>query len=215
MAALLVVVVHITSILYGQGIMLNDALNRIGHLAVPLFLMISGALILGNEKELELKDFLNKRFKRLIPAFLFWNIFYFVFYQLFSNQYSVIERFTLFSKSLFSASHLWYLPMFIGVTLITPILALATNKIKNKEEIIWYVFVLICFDLLLRQIKGFTPDFRWSYLFNPYAFYFILGYILDKYQLKFKSPFTLFLLVMGGLCIELVAKLNFNLFNYL
>ena len=46
--------------------------HDIGRIGVPIFLMISGALLLN--REYDLSDFLKRRFARIIYPFIFWII---------------------------------------------------------------------------------------------------------------------------------------------
>ena len=48
------------------------AFHDIGRIGVPIFLMISGALLLN--REYNLSDFLKRRFTRIIYPFIFWII---------------------------------------------------------------------------------------------------------------------------------------------
>lgn len=102
---------------------------------VPLFLMISGALLLG--KGIDKFDFLRKRFLRVLLPFLFWSSIY-----IFSNIFFKIlhhEDFNLLeyiSNSIHygSANHMWFVYMILGIYLFIPIL----NKWiinSNKKEI--------------------------------------------------------------------------------
>jgi len=45
---------------------------------VPILIMISGKLMLGNEKEIELRDFLKKRLLKVLIPLLAWSFIYMV-----------------------------------------------------------------------------------------------------------------------------------------
>lgn len=53
-------------------------LERIASFAVPLFVMISGALWLDRDKEVTIKKLWTKNIFRIITAFLFWSLSYVV-----------------------------------------------------------------------------------------------------------------------------------------
>src|SRR6267154_32982 len=80
-ALVAVIVLHTAAIpleQYGK-IPLNDWLtadlyNALVRFAVPVFVMITGALLL--HREYELGDFLKKRLGRIFTPFLFWSLVY-------------------------------------------------------------------------------------------------------------------------------------------
>src|SRR3984885_4937243 len=76
-----VVILHCTSPLlmgFGKVPMADwweaDFLNALVRFAVPVFVMITGALLLG--REYEIGDFLKKRLTRVVIPFLFWSLVY-------------------------------------------------------------------------------------------------------------------------------------------
>src|SRR5690349_17287048 len=79
-----VIILHTTSPVLGQYHkvpmwiwLTGDFYNSLVRFAVPVFVMISGALLLN--KEYELSDFLKKRLSRVVIPFLFWSCIYIVY----------------------------------------------------------------------------------------------------------------------------------------
>lgn len=101
--------------------------------AVPLFVMISGAIFLNPKKNISIKNILKKYIPRLLFAYLFW----LVVYALIAPTWSVPYY------------HLWFLPMLIGVYLLIPI----TRKIASDERVlqyavvVWHLFISANFSL--------------------------------------------------------------------
>ena len=54
--------------------------------AVPLFVMISGALLLDPARYQGARTFLKRRAWRLVPAIIFWHVFYFLFLRYFMGR---------------------------------------------------------------------------------------------------------------------------------
>ena len=54
-----------------------DIYNALTRFAVPVFVMITGALLL--HREYELGDFFKKRLSRILTPFLFWSLVYIVY----------------------------------------------------------------------------------------------------------------------------------------
>lgn len=81
---------------------------------VPLFLMVSGALLLGREHDL--RSFLEKRLTRIIIPFIFWAIIFAVFILIlfFSLKNNYLNNYPL--------EWGWYFWMVLGAYLTIPIL---------------------------------------------------------------------------------------------
>lgn len=100
------------------------ALRSVLATAVPTFIMISGALNLSPRA---LRDgssrFLGRRLRRLLPAAIFWTAFYIVFKVLvMPSPYPLTAIVTdLFTAS--SYAHLYFLPLIIGLTVVSPVLS--------------------------------------------------------------------------------------------
>ena len=80
-AMFLVVVLHTTSpmlMAYGKEPdsywLIADFFNALSRFGVPVFVMITGALLLN--RDYELSDFLRKRLGRIFPPFIFWSVVY-------------------------------------------------------------------------------------------------------------------------------------------
>lgn len=86
----------------------------ISEFAIPIFLMISGILLLN--KNYSISEFLKKRYPRIIIPFLFWGAVYIIFAILFQNmffQLSSPETAIQFIANMFLGlkgylPHFWY-----------------------------------------------------------------------------------------------------------
>lgn len=156
-----------------------DAITRF---CVPVFVMISGAVLLGRDEDLG--AFMRKRLNRIIIPFLFWSIVYVVYY-----NYSWLFRYSILSTAKLTiievfkgaAVHLWYLFMIIGIYLFIPIIRKWTIVFKENEIrfflVMWMVTVLVSF-FNVELLKKFNLIY-----FSSFLGYLILGYYLDKIAL--------------------------------
>lgn len=169
--------------------------NSISRFCVPVFVMISGVLLLSKTEELSV--FLKKRFSRLLFPFIFWSL----IYLLININYGLnTKEIILFSvKQLRSGTqyHLWYIYMLIGLYLFIPILSRWSVNATKKEMA---YFLGICLFLLLLDLpifeKLFTRiDFRY---FSGYIGYLVLGTFLHRYY-NLKSRWIGFLLFLLGI----------------
>ena len=151
----------------------------IGVIGVPLFLMITGALLLNRDYG-DLPSFIKHRFLRILPAFLFWAI--------------------LFAHQLFT---FWYVWLMMGIYLFLPIINSFIKEygIKGAEY-----FLIIWFLTIIMNSLGYYPfyELELSYFFG-YIGYVVLGYYL--FNKKFNLS-QCKLLIIGFLLFLIFTLLN-------
>lgn len=151
---------------------------------VPLFVMISGALLLGKNEGVKL--FLNKRIKKIVVPFLFWSLFYTCWYYKDKLLEVDMELLKIFLNNLYngSAYHLWYLYMIIGVYAFIPVLRKFTMHATKRQ--IEYFLLISCIVLIANQY-GVKPVVENFVNFGGYVFYLVLGYYLSVIKFNFSS----------------------------
>ncbi len=151
----------------------------IGVIGVPLFLMITGALLLNRDYG-SLPSFLKHRFLRIMPAFLFWAI--------------------IFSHTVLTY---WYVWLMIGIYLFLPII---NSFIKEYEMKGVEYFLIIWFITILMNTFGFYPfyELELSYFFG-YIGYVVLGYYLFNKKFNLSSSKLLIISVLLFLIFTLVG----------
>lgn len=155
-----------------------DSLTRF---CVPIFVMISGALLLGKDEDL--MNFLKKRFSRIIYPFLFWSFIYLLIKL--NYELSIKEILSQSIKLLKTGTefHLWYIYMIMGLYLFIPILRKWTTRAPRKEFIyfilLWVLVMSFNYPLLNKLYSNI--DFRY---FSGYIGYLVLGYFLIKFSVK-------------------------------
>ena len=116
---------------------------------VPLFIMLSGALLLQPAKVNEpTRVFLKKRLSRVGLAFAFWTAIYTIWSFYISNTPITLANvgqsisFDLFSGAYY---HFWFIYLIVGLYLITPILrvviAYGGDKMIRYLILVWFVGV--------------------------------------------------------------------------
>ena len=151
----------------------------IAHVAVTLFVMISGALLLGKEESYK------KCFVRVIKTSLVIVIFTLIHY-LFDkglNNFDVKEYCSHVIKGDYIINY-WYLYMYLGLLVMLPILRKMVQVLKEMDFLCIMLLTFICsFDF----ITGLNPWFNLP-IFTPFLGVFILGYYLDNYDIKELIP---------------------------
>ena len=151
--------------------------NSFGRIGVPVFLMLTGVLLLNNK--LPIKDFIKRRYPRVIIPFLFWMtllIGYFIVLNpnLINNNliYYIIERYL---------SDRWYVWMILGVYLIIPIFAafIKSSKLEGvKYFLIIWLFTTSLFTLSV--IFNFSMHYLDLVVFSGPIGFLMLGYYLHN-----------------------------------
>ncbi|TKC05662.1 hypothetical protein FA048_18290 [Pedobacter polaris] len=149
--------------------------------SVPIFVMITGALLLP--KDYQLNDYLKKRVVRIIFPFLFWISIYSIHVlYLLKNGFKLpfLQMLTIGSTTFAyrTTYHFWYIYMIIGIYLFIPILSKWIKNAKEKEIhyflLLWIVAIIIAQPLFSKYV----PDFNLQY-FAGFIGYVVLGYYLS------------------------------------
>lgn len=179
--------------------------HDIGRIGVPIFLMISGALIL-NRPYPDLTEFLKKRFTRIIYPFIFWIILILV-----QLQYYRYNEAFLWNTFIGEPSITWYFWVLIGIYLFLPVL---NSFVKEYGESGLKYFLSIWFILMILKTFNAYPlwtNFDLSY-FAGYVGYPVLGYYLANKEFKI-SDSKVCLLGLITLIASLSVFVYLNYFN--
>ena len=149
--------------------------HDIGDIGVPIFLMISGALLLNREYP-SLENFLKRRFARIIYPFIFWIIL--ILGQLYYYGYN--SKF-IWNVFIGEPSITWYFWTLIGIYLFIPVLNsfIKDYKIKGVE----YFLAIWLFTMILKTFNTYP---LWNY-FNLDMFASFIGYPVLGYWLANKE----------------------------
>ena len=175
---------------------------------VPIFLMISGILILSKTYE-SIGEYLRKRVLRILFPFLFWSIIYIVkdvfvkFNHVESLTFIEIFKFILIELKSGASYHLWYVYLIIGLYLFFPIIGKWITK-SNQHEIEYFLGIwLITIFAYLPFVKNFIPSIEISY-FSGYIGFPVLGYYLSKTTFNIKNKKVIYiLLILAGLFVTI------------
>lgn len=172
--------------------------DSVGLTAVPLFVMLTGALLLQPSKADEpLRVFFKKRWNRIGIPILFWGAAYFAWDTLVKGQ-----SLTLVSalQGVLAGPYVqfWYVYLLIGLYLITPILrvvvAHANWSIIRYFLGVWFIGTgIISLLTLYASISSQTIWFRSTvFILTGIIGYYILGAYIAKFRLR-SSLLILFL----------------------
>jgi surface polysaccharide O-acyltransferase-like enzyme len=182
-----VIVLHTSAVLLSQygKVPLTDWLaadfyNGLVRFAVPVFVMITGALLL--HREYELGYFLKKRLTRVITPFLFWSLVY-IGYSWYNDEISfdadawTNTKLVLHLLKNGSSYHLWYVYMLIGLYFVIPVISKFVRHATEKEIL---YFIIVWFGVMMLSqpyLARFNPQVDLHY-FAGYIGYLVLGHYL-------------------------------------
>ena len=146
---------------------------------VPVFVMVSGALLLENPKNEPAGAFYKKRLSRIGIPVVFWTIVYILARKYINHEPLSIRHVSRLILTANPYYHLWFLYMIPGLYLVTPPLRSFIRQCSQTRRIA--VIVLI---LLAAAIYYYLNTFYWHYprliftMFIPYIAYYLCGYEL-------------------------------------
>ncbi len=151
--------------------------------ATPFFIMISGALLLGNPREQPLGVFLGKRMRRVLIPFAFWGGIYLLYYFRGSLYFGSLPQWKEVADRIFYQDiyfHLWFIPMITGLYLLTPVLRIWV-KAASRRDLEYFLGLIFFFNMCHLYIPGFliVKHFAWF----GYIGYYLLGYYLSTYPI--------------------------------
>jgi len=190
-AIFLVVVIHVSGQLTNLWGKVSDEqwiianiYGGIARIAVPLFFMISGYLLLPRSESLSV--FYTKRMLKILIPFLVWSLIYLGWYC--GNHPNTCTPSLTWDLLLVQGTyyHLWFLYSLISIYLILPVLRLMIKPDTDKM-ILWYLIVL----WLIFQPLFTTAHKFWNFsiklnapLATGFVCYFVLGYLLAEITLS-------------------------------
>jgi surface polysaccharide O-acyltransferase-like enzyme len=177
-------------------------LFSIDRMGVPLFFMISGALLI-NKQILAGYHIPWKRIFDFALLMCIWSIVTNFSFVLIHNTTMpitdllkiVILKYNIFIGGVWGhAPHLWFMPVIIGLYLASPFIAMFVNGITEKEAQEYIlVAVILNFILLVIPYNNIFKVINRSF-FDYFILYFVIGYIIFKYQLCMMKSNNIFVL---------------------
>ena len=170
-------------------------INVIGLVGVPLFFMLSGALLLN--RTYSLPEFFRKKFKRILYPAVFWIAVACFIYSFISTD-AILP--VIFGDGRFT----WFVWVMIGIYLIIPVVNSFIKEfgIKGAEY-----FLAVWFITIILETFGMYPFKRLelSY-FAGYLGYVVLGYYLANKEFKM-NKLTLAILCLAVSVISLLIHM--------
>ncbi len=225
LAVLGVIMIHVaapyvkTSDLQSEVFDWGNIFHGITRFAVPTFIMLSGALMLDENKKISAKKsfkYASVMFVLLVVWSLIYASFFYVVVPLSKGAEINTEKFI--NGFVYGHYHLWYMYMIIGLYLLVPVLRTFVKK-ENKKVISYLLLIstIVCFSVkfvnffLMEYVvekDWLTPlveKFKFSML-GVYLTYFVAGWYVVNIEIK--KVRRIFIYVLGGISAFLTVFIN-------
>lgn len=190
---------------------------------VPVFVMISGALFLS--REIPTKTLYTKYISRIAIAYAVWSAFYTIVDAIESTFFSEEHNVTfieIIGNFISGTFHLWFLPMIIGLYVCIPFI----KQLTQNDKLIKYFLILsifFCFiktqielitdnllggsaQIIFQNINSVFENFNIT-LFVGFVAYFILGFYLNKTEIRKNYRTIIYILGVAGLVLTILLTL--------
>ena len=186
--------------------------TSLAFMAVPLFFMMSGYLLMTSKKTHDLTVLFKHRLPRLVAPFIFWSLAGIFCYLFLKGNLSVKSILITMADSLNNPVyiHMWYMYTLIALYLISPFLITIVENLDSRTH--KFLFALIVIINLLAMSKAIVPMpykklFIWDIFmelqfFNGHICAFFLGYYLGKSDKKVNNAL---LLTIFTLCFAVIT----------
>jgi surface polysaccharide O-acyltransferase-like enzyme len=164
---------------------------------VPIFVMISGALML-DEAYISTWNKTCRHIRKLLLFFMFWSMAYCLVFEIGEPLLSgePLNPYNIASMLITGYNHMWYIYMTIGLYLILPLLRAWVTK-ENKRQVEYFLVLALIFSFFLPQLfqigEKFIPwldiprkvieTINIQYV-GGYTAYFLLGWYLHNFPPK-------------------------------
>ncbi len=195
----------------------SNIFNGLARIGVPLFIMISGALMLDKNYQFSTQKIIN-HIIRMIVFFVFWSVLYCFIFNIVGSiiKHESIDIIKIIGSLIKGYYHLWFVYLIIGLYLIVPLLRLWVND-ANKKYVEYFIILSIIFTYIIPQIISIGSNY--SNLFEHindiiennlslkyvggFTTYFILGWYINNYELKNKR--IIYILGLFGVLITIMG----------
>ena len=157
-----------------------NALNSAARMGVPLFFMLSGALLLSDRRTLDPLPFYRRRLRRILPPFLCWDLIYFLEGAWLQGLDLSPARFLTELLTLRGSKyHLWFVYKILGIYLLLPFLKRILDHCRRRDA--WLLLGVILLQPSILPLVNLLPVIRvdlFGALVDGRVGFFLLGWLL-------------------------------------
>ncbi|MBR2067106.1 MAG: acyltransferase family protein [Solobacterium sp.] len=187
--------------------------------AVPVFVMVTGALLLDKDKEISIEKIWKKYILRIVILLVVFTLLYIAFDIYVLGKKLEVFFVIYYLQTLIEDSgwaHMWYLYMLIGIYIVLPLFKKAVAHF-SKEEMAYLLIIFFFFLSVLpfiEQLYGKALGLHIP-IQGIYPFYLLLGYIVHKEYIRLKVSISFIFLLVSTLGILFLTGMYPNANAYL
>lgn len=189
--------------------MTANVIESVMYFAVPIFFMISGATLIDYRDRYSTTQFFEKRIKKTVVPFIFWNLFGLIYminkYPNDSSNFDVIKIIYKFLNAQIITIYWFFIPLF-SIYISIPILSL----IKKEQRKKWYLYLAVMSFITIYLLPFLCSLIKIPYnssleigVGSGYILYVIVGYLINNYEISKKVRMGIYLLSLIGLSLHL------------
>lgn len=177
------------------------SINGVSRWAVPVFILISGALMLSDERPFNLRYYLQRRLGKVLIPFIVWSLFYAYLSGWSASGFDADLAWSVAENSLQHDTyyHLGFFYYFIPLYIVIPFLQGLVKQSGASGMYVLTTLWLVSTGLFLWHIDGI-----WSQQIWLYCGYLPLGYLLYK-KLPMTPAVVIGFVLLGGGALWLTA----------
>lgn len=188
------------------GVFLTDVLRA---WAVPVFVMVSGALFLG--REVSVGKMFGKYILRLVLVLLTFGTLYALMEIIFAERSFSVGMLAVALRNVYAGAlwdHMWFVYMCIGLYVVTPPLQRLVRALDDAM-LRYLLVVLFVFTCLIPQIDSMTGVTFGVYLpvRGIWLFYYLLGYALHTGRVKIGAMAGILFVLVGVIWCAIAASI--------
>lgn len=198
LAIFFIILLHTSQFLPGtdKGTFPHLMIIILGTFGVPVFIILSGYLLLGKlEPEL---SFFKKRLRRVIVPWLTWSVVFVLFEHLLINNFHSLSEVVVFYK--IRLQSFWFIPLILSLYALTPLLRIYVSKSNTKHLIyllaLWFISISLFPILINSQAFPLYVDSGIVRLSLNFIGYFLFGNLIYKNRKKNINPKFVFVIFM-------------------
>ena len=221
-SCLCIIAIHCTDALieektYDYVWYIGNVIQSIVRIALPMFVLLSGALLLNSKKEEPLGGFYMKRLLKIcLPLYIYSLIYLFIFKYNYNLEFFMPLNFLKAVKTITEGNvffHLWFAYMIIGIYLCTPFLKKMCQSLTDKECInltilIFSISIIMCLLPTFKINVGITciPFISWTLVF-------LLGYLVTREAINKHYKLIYILGIISWIIAVIVPRTNMQVNN--
>ena len=220
-AAFMVVIIHTSGMLYmdcpkgPSEYYLGFWSGELVRSAVPIFFMISGALLLRPGYDASPKKMVRKALK-VLALMLIWSFVYAILTLHPFESHELSIKGVIFS-TIKGPFHFWFFEILIGLYLLTPVFK-AITEYKEGVIVKYYIALFVLFGIIISSLQSIPYCHKWimdvtskiSVEWLGFAGYFFLGHYLDQKRYVV-STWGVILIFIGAVLLQGFVFTNMGL----